>query len=235
LSRRRLSLDLMRLLSVQVGRRATYPTLDAADPADVFTSAIGKRAVTGPVHLGRLGLVGDEVVDTRVHGGPDQALLAYTADHFPLWRAEWGREEDLPPGSFGENLSVTGADETSVCVGDRWTIGAVVLEVTKPRSPCNTLASYQRRPDLITRVRDTGRSGWYLRVIVEGELEAGAVIERSARPYPELSVRRAALAMANRHREREEAMRLVHCAALAEDWRLRLAREGFRRQAGSES
>jgi MOSC domain-containing protein YiiM len=217
----------MRLVSVQVGRAATYPVLDAEDPGEVFTSAIGKRPVTGPVRLGQLGLAGDEVADTRVHGGPDQAVLAYASDHYPLWSAEWGRE-DLPPGSFGENLTVHGGDESSVCVGDRWTIGTVVLEVTKPRSPCIKLASYHRRPELIARVRETGRSGWYLRVIVEGELESGGAIECSARPYPELSVRRVALAMANRHRDRDEAMRLVGCSALAQDWRLRLAREGFR-------
>ena len=162
----------MRLLSLQVGRATAYPVPDRAEPGEVFTSAIGKRAVAGPVRLSRLGLAGDVVVDTRVHGGPDQAVLAYASAHYPAWQLEWGRT-DLPHGSFGENLTVEGADETTVCVGDRWRIGRAVLEVTKPRSPCNTLAWYQRRADLITRVRDTGRSGWYMRVITEGELEAG--------------------------------------------------------------
>ena len=162
----------------------------------MFTSAIGKRPLAGPVRVTRLGLAGDQVADTRVHGGPDQAVLAYASAHYPGWRAEWGRDH-LPP------------------------------------SPCIKLASYQRQPDLITRVRDTGRSGWDLRVIVEGDLEAGAAIERSARPYPELSVRRVAIAMANRHQDPDEALRLVHCTALAQDWRLRLAREGFRRRSGS--
>lgn len=222
----------MRLLSLQVGRPATYPLPDADDPGEVFTSAIGKRPVAGPVRLSRLGLAGDQVADTRVHGGPDQAVLAYASAHYPLWRREWGRA-DLPSGSFGENLTVDGAEEVTVCVGDRWAIGGCVLEVSKPRSPCNTLAWYQRREDLVKRVRDSGRSGWYLRVIVEGELEAGAPIELVARPYPDLSVRRTAVAMANRHRNRAEAMRLVQCDALAEDWRLRLAREGFLRSGGA--
>jgi MOSC domain-containing protein YiiM len=219
----------MRLLTLQVGRPRTHPIPDADDPArDVFTSAIDKQPVAGPVRLFALGLEGDQVADTRAHGGPDQAVLAYTASHYPLWRAEWGRTE-VPFGGFGENLTVGGADEDTVCLGDRWAIGDAVLEVTKPRSPCNRLAWYQRREDLISRVRATGRSGWYLRVVSEGTLEAGAPIELAARPHPELTVRRAALAMANRHQDRDEAMLLVHCPALAEDWRLRLAREGFRR------
>jgi MOSC domain-containing protein YiiM len=218
----------MRLLTLQVGRATTYPIPDGAEPGDVFTSAIGKRHVPGPIGLTRLSLAGDQVVDTRVHGGPDQAVLAYAAAHYPVWCLEWNRT-DVPHGSFGENLTVDGADEMTVCVGDRWRIGEAVLEVTKPRSPCNTLAWYQRRDDLITRVRATGRSGWYLRVIAEGDIEAGLPIERTARPCPEMNVRRAALAMANRHRNRAEALRLVQCDALAQDWRLRLTREGFLR------
>jgi MOSC domain-containing protein YiiM len=219
----------MRLLSLQVGRPRTHPIPDADDPVrDVFTSAIHKQPVAGPVRLSALGLEGDQVADTRAHGGLDQAVLAYAAAHYPLWRAEWGRPE-VPFGGFGENLTVGGADEDTVCLGDRWAIGNAVLEVTKPRSPCNRLAWYQRREDLISRVRATGRSGWYLRVVTEGVLEAGAAIELVARPHPELAVRRAALAMTNRHQDRDEAMLLVHCPALAEDWRLRLAREGFRR------
>lgn len=195
-------------------------------------TAIDKRPVQGRAYVAELGLQGDAQLDTKHHGGPFQAVYAYAEEDLDWWREHLQR--DLPPGSFGENLTVTGTSETSVCLGDRWTIGGVVLEVTKPRSPCNTLAAYQRRPELITRVRETGRSGWYLRVIVEGELEAGTVIEESARPCPDLSVRRAALAMANRHRDRDEAMRLVRCPALAQDWRLRLAREGFRRASENE-
>ena len=125
-----------------------------------------------------------------------------------------------------------GAEEVSVCVGDRWAIGDCLLEVAKLRSPCNNLAWYHGREDLVKRVRDSGRSGWYLRVIAEGDVVAGATIELVARPYPDLSVRRAAVAMTNRHRNRAEAMGLIQCDALAEDWRLRLAREGFLRSGG---
>ena len=224
----------MRLLSLQVGRVTAYPAPGGTEPGDVFTTAIAKRDVAGPVALTPLGLAGDEVADKRVHGGPDQAVLAYAAAHYPVWRREWGRAE-LPHGSFGENLTVEDADEMTVCVGDRWRIGRALLEITKPRSPCNTLAWYQRREDMITRVRDTGRSGWYMRVIEDGELEAGLPIERTARPYPEMNVRRAALAMANRHRDRSEAVRLARCDALAQDWRLRLAREGFHRSGDHDT
>lgn len=222
---------MMRLISVQIGQPTAYPIPDAGDSEDrEFTSGIGKRAVAGPVRLSTLGLDGDAVADRRNHGGPDQAVLAYAGAHYPRWRAEWGRS-DVSPGDFGENLTVDGTDDLTACLGDRWAIGDTVLEITKPRSPCNRLAWYQRRGDLIARVRATGRSGWYLRVIVAGTIEAGARIELVTRTHPELTVRRAANAMLNRQhgadRDRDEAMLLVRCEALAQDWRLRLAREGF--------
>lgn len=220
----------MRILSVRVGRPATHPVpVGEGEAPEFFRSAIAKAAVEGPVGLTSRGLAGDQVEDTRVHGGPDQAVLAYAAAHYAVWRAEWGRD-DVGYGGFGENLTVAGADEETVCLGDRWSVGDALLEVTKPRSPCNRLAWYRRREDLIQRVRATGRSGWYLRVLAEGSVQAGDRIELVGRPYPGLTVRRAALAMIGRSANREAAMALVQCNALAEDWRLRLAREGFRRE-----
>jgi MOSC domain-containing protein YiiM len=220
-------------MSVQVGRPALHPVPSSDDEDDageprVFRSAIAKRAVAGPVRLSPLGLDGDQVEDTRVHGGPEQALLAYAASHYPVWRAEWGRD-DVGPGGFGENLTVEGADETTVRIGDRWAIGTALVEVTKPRSPCNRLAWYRRREDLIQLVRATGRSGWYLRVLTRGVIEAGSEIRLVARGCEDMTVRRAALAMQHRTERRDEAIALARCPALAQDWRIRLAKEGFRR------
>jgi MOSC domain-containing protein YiiM len=224
----------LRIVSLRVGRPKTYVIPGAEDPAhEVFTSAIGKEPVAGPVWLDRHGLAGDEVADHRAHGGPEQAVLAYAASHYPRWCAEWGRAE-VPIGSFGENLTVAGADEESVCLGDQWAIGDALLEVSKPRSPCNRVAWHNRRDDLMRRIRATGRSGWYLRVLTPGALEVGAPVVLAARSHPELTVRLAAAAMANREREPREAIVLLNCPALAADWRYRLAKEGFRRDRLAE-
>ncbi len=130
----------MRLLSVQVGIPRTVGTPGALDPMQrEFTSAIWKEPVSGPVRAGGLGLAGDSVANTRVHGGPEQAVLMYAESHYPLWRAEWGRD-DLGPGGFGENLTVEGLVEDSVCIGDVLEIGEARLQVSQPRQPCATLA-----------------------------------------------------------------------------------------------
>ncbi len=216
----------MHLLSIQLGTPRTVGTPHAPDPMErAFTSAIWKEPVAGPVWAGVLGLRGDAVADTKVHGGPDQAILMYAGTHYPLWRAEWGRS-DVGPGAFGENLTVSGMTEESACIGDVLEIGEARLQVSHPRQPCGTLARRHQVRDMIAVVHRNGRSGWYLRVLQEGLLEAGQPIRLADRPHPEWSVRRAALAMRHRNDNHEEARGLARCDALSAGWRERLSNVG---------
>jgi MOSC domain-containing protein YiiM len=212
----------IRLVSVQTGTPRSVGTPDAEDPLErAFTSAIWKSPVTGPVFAGALGLAGDAVANTTVHGGVDQALLMYAASHYPLWEAELGRP--MSAGAFGENLTVRGLDEESACIGDVLAIGPVRLQVSQPRQPCATLARRHQVRDMIAIVRGNGRSGWYLRVLTEGALEAGQSIEVADRPNPAWPVRRAAIVMHARRQEPAAAADLARCLGLSEGWRSRLA------------
>jgi len=186
-----------------------------------FTSAIWKAPVKGPVFAGALGLAGDAVANTKVHGGADQALLMYAVSHYPVWESELGRP--MVPGAFGENLTVDGLDEDLVCIGDVLELGPVVLEVSQPRQPCATLARRHQIRDMIAIVRGNGRSGWYLRVLTEGTVEAGQSIAVADRPNPAWPVRRAAVVMQARGREPAAAAELAGCRGLSERWRARLA------------
>ena len=207
------------LVSIQVGTPQSYL---APDDGGAYLSAIDKRPVTGRVHVTTTGLAGDAVADRRSHGGPEQAMLAYAIEHYARWSTEG--LPDLGPGAFGENLTIRGTDEDHVAVGDRWAIGDAVVEVSKPRTPCNRLAWRHGDPGLIRRVHDTGRSGWYLRVLQAGWIEAGTAIALEARPHPAWTVRRVAQVMANRFSLREDAAELAQLPALAADWRYRLAK-----------
>jgi len=209
----------MRLVSVQTGQPRTFDR--AADGSPLprpWTSAIRKERVEGPLWAGADGLAGDQVADSRHHGGPWRALLMYSADHYPAWRAGWQRP-DLRPGAFGENLTVAAIAEDTACVGDVFRIGDTRVEVTSPRSPCQTLARHLGVPDVIRLVRETARSGWYLRVLTEGWVEAGMAVELLDRPYPQWTVQRAAAIRADRHRQPELAAMLAACPALAPGWR----------------
>jgi MOSC domain-containing protein YiiM len=207
------------LVSIQVG---TPQSRLAPDDGGAYLSAIDKGPVTGRVRLTTTGLAGDAVADRRAHGGPEQAMLAYAIEHYARWSTEG--LPNLGPGAFGENLTISGTDEDHVAVGDRWSIGEVVVEVSKPRTPCNRLAWRHGDPGLIRRVHDTGRSGWYLRVLQAGWIEAGAAIARVAHPHPAWTVRRVAQVMANRFSLREDAAELARLPELAADWRYRLAK-----------
>ena len=211
------------LISIQTGVPRTVGDPGATDRMERrFTSAIWKSPVTGPVQLRTLGLVGDAVANTKVHGGPEQAVLMYALSHYPAWQRELGRP--LEPGAFGENLSVDQLTEDTVCIGDVFEIGDARLQVSQPRQPCATLARRHQVQDMIALVLRNGRSGWYLRVLREGSLEAGQEVRLADRPHPEWSVRRAARAMVTRARDRMEAATLAACPALSPGWRATLAK-----------
>lgn len=159
------------LVSVNIG----LPTpLDTAKGR--VLSGIGKRPVPGRVAVHALGLEGDGQADLAVHGGPEKAVYAYPHEHYAAWNAELGSPADgegLPPGAFGENLTVAGALESTVRVGDTYRAGSALLQVTAPRSPCFKLVARMGRPDFAKRFLASGRTGFYLRVLAEGELGAG--------------------------------------------------------------
>jgi MOSC domain-containing protein YiiM len=140
-----------------------------------ITSGIAKRPVTAEfLWLDTLNLEGDAQADLEVHGGPDKAVYAYPSEHLPAWAAELG--EELGPAPFGENLSTAGATEDDVCIGDQWFWGDAVLQVCQPRTPCFKLTMHRGRGDMIRLFRQSGRSGWYLRVLQTGRVPVAGPI-----------------------------------------------------------
>ncbi len=127
-------------------------------------------------------LAGNQQADTKNHGKADQAVLMYSAAHYPLWRAELVRP-DIGPGGFGENFTVDGLDESTVCIGDVYQVGDAQIQVTGPRYPCVKISRRWGIAGLTERVGATGRTGWYCRVKREGEVEPGLSIMLVDRPY----------------------------------------------------
>jgi MOSC domain-containing protein YiiM len=134
-------------------------------------TAIDKQPVAGPVAVTVDGLDGDGVGNTKHHGGPDQAVYAYGSADYTWWAHELGRS--LPPGTFGENLTIDGLESGRLDIGDRLVVGKAVFEVTSPRIPCATLAGRMGDADFIRRFRDARRPGLYLRVLMGGHVAAG--------------------------------------------------------------
>ncbi len=136
-------------------------------------TGIFKRLQQGPVFVGETGLEGDVIVDLINHGGRDQAVYLYSREDYEWWQGEMGCE--IEPGSFGENLTISGLESAPVCVGDRYRIGDVLLEVTSPRIPCNTLAVRMGDPRFVKRFMAARRPGIYCRVLQTGPVAAGDI------------------------------------------------------------
>jgi MOSC domain-containing protein YiiM len=187
-------------------------------------SAIAKRPVLGDsVWLDWTNLSGDRQGDTRVHGGPDKAVYCYAAEHFDAWADELGRS--FGPASFGENLTLSGATEAQVDIGDVWRWGDAVVQVAQPRYPCFKLAMHTRAPDMEQRLVGSGRSGWYLRVLRPGEVPTHGDLSVEHRDPARLSVHDAHLAFSSddpRHVARIPS--LLELDALAESWKRMLRR-----------
>ncbi|HEY8491124.1 MAG TPA: MOSC domain-containing protein [Dehalococcoidia bacterium] len=214
------------LLAIQVGTPRQMGRDGAEDPMDrPWSSAIFKESVAGPVRLGRTNLEGDRQADGKNHGGPDKAVLLYAAAHYPAWREELGLPS-FPYGAFGENFTVAGLTEETVCIGDVYAVGQAVVQVSQPRQPCWKLAYRWRIKDLTARVERTGRTGWYARVLREGRVQAGDALTLLERPHPGWTVARATAVMRRRREEPETALALGSLPALAEAWRSVLTAAG---------
>lgn len=161
----------MRVLGVQIGRVAPLRVGDR-----VVASGIRKHAITGSVAVRSLGLDGDEQADPTVHGGRSKAVYAYPVEHYDFWREQkraLGLSDELPYGSFGENLTVSGVLEDELFVGDELRFRNCVLRVTEPRRPCFKFAAVFGHPQAARTMLDTGFSGFYLAVDVPGTIVAG--------------------------------------------------------------
>lgn len=176
------------VVSIQIGQVEQLGSEEAETVHEKpWTTAFFKRPIVGSIAVGPMGLDGDEVADRKNHGGLDKAVLCYSADHVGAWEAELP-DLNSEPGAFGENLTIRGLCEATVCIGDVWTNGEVQFEVSQPRQPCWKLGRRHRQSDLPKRVVKNGRSGWYVRVLTAGVIESGDRFELVERRHPDWTI-----------------------------------------------
>ena len=174
------------LVTVSVDMTGSIVSVNVAEPREIewlgrrATTSIWKEPVTGSVRVGRLNLSGDLQADPRFHGGADKAVYAYAREDYGWWADELGRP--LGDGTFGENLTLEAVDVTAAVVGERWEVGSALLEVTGPRTPCWKLGARMESVEFPVYFAAAGRPGAYLRVLTEGEVEAGVEVRVVGRP-----------------------------------------------------
>ncbi len=215
-----MSSQCIRLLSVNVARPRTVQIAGR----DVATG-IYKEPVEGLVRVSALNLAGDAQADLTVHGGADKAVYLYPWAHVLYWRKELGRE-DLGPGTFGENLTVQGLDETDTALGDELEIGTARFLVTRPRLPCYKLTHKLGIAEFDTQFLRSGRTGFYLRVLREGTLKAGDEVRRAGSSESERMTIAEFLRMIDAEvLTAEQVGQLQRLRSLSESWKHRLAQK----------
>ncbi|MBM7060738.1 MOSC domain-containing protein [Pseudomonas sp. UL073] len=187
-------------------------------------SAIAKTPRDAALAVSSSGLAGDEQGDLRVHGGIDKAIHHYPREHYAAWAAELGAHALLgTAGAFGENFSTSGWTEHDVCLGDRIRAGSALLEVSQGRMPCWKLNDRFGVPELALRVQQSGRTGWYYRVLENGVMRAGDVLQRLERPLPEWPLARLSAVLFSSTID-TELLRECLALPLAASWRRTLTR-----------
>jgi MOSC domain-containing protein YiiM len=212
-----------RVLSVSVGRPRDFDY--HGRPAK---SAIWKTPVAGRVAVRGVNLAGDDQADREAHGGPDKAVYAYAVEDARWWESEMGRP--FARGEFGENLTTKGIEVNDALVGERWEIGSTILEVSEPRVPCWRLGVRMNDPMFIRRFTQALRPGSYLRIVVEGAIEAGDEIRVVSKPDHDLSIRDVFRIYT---RDRDECARLISVPQMSDAWK-RWARDMLARAEGAK-
>jgi MOSC domain-containing protein YiiM len=215
----------MRLVSVNVSLPKLVDFRGQAVPTSIFKEPVGGRVL-----VRRLSLEGDHQADLRSHGGINKAVYAYPLEHYALWSGELGRA-DLRPGQFGENLTVEGLTEDAVRLGDVLRVGGALLQVTQPRYPCFKLGIKMGDPLFPRRFLSSGRTGFYLRVLREGEVGAGETVELVEQSEA-LTVRDLWHLVLVEKGNVEGARLALRCPTLAREWREPLEERLRQEEAG---
>lgn len=183
-----------------------------------WQSGMFKTEVDERIWLGETGLQGDEVADTKNHGGPEKAVFAYPIKHYDYWQKDL-QLDSIGVGAMGENLAVLDMDEFSVCIGDIYKFGDAVIQVSQPRRPCWKPARRFRIIDFALRIQDSGRTGWYFRVLQRGYVQPGTHLQLIERSNREWTIAACNEVMYIHKADLRLAEKLIACEPLAENWK----------------
>lgn len=207
-----------RVISIQVGLPQTLGKEGVTDFMDrPWTTGFLKMPTQGKIWLGLTNLNGDGQADLKHHGGTEKAVLAYAAEHYPSWQASL-QLSDFSYGAFGENFTIEGQTESSVCIGDIYQLGEAQIQISQPRQPCWKLSRRWHIRDLALQVQNNGKTGWYFRVLKAGYVEPNLSLLLCDRPHPQWSIARANQVMHHQFDDRETTLELARCPELAINW-----------------
>ena len=205
---------MLKLVSINI---AKPQTISFEEGKKKYCTGIFKMPVTEKIFLEEKGFQGDGVGDTRFHGGKDLAVCGYFINHYKFWESELNRE--LRPGSFGENLSLIGIDETKINVGNQYVLGEAEIEVSQPRQPCHKLNKVFNFQAMACKVQTTGFTGCYFRVIKTGWVKPDSEIIKIKNGEENISIETLNVLMFKEKKNINLLKKVVGLKALSIEWR----------------
>jgi len=206
--------SMLKLVSINIARPQK---INFDESKKQYRTGIFKKPVTEEVFLEENGFQGDGVGDTRFHGGKDLAVCGYFINHYKFWESELNRE--LRPGAFGENLSLTGIDETKINIGDQYSLGNAEIEVSQPRQPCHKLNKVFNLQAMACKVQTTGFTGCYFRVKKIGWVKPDSEIIKIKDGKENISIESINVLMFKEKKNMNLLRKVVKLEALSFEWR----------------
>ena len=209
-----------KIVSIQIGKVNSYGDKNSKEFLDKYwESAFFKGVADGKIWVGKTGLAGDEVADKVHHGGVEKAGFANSYENYGEWAKFLGLNS-IPFGALGENLTISGLHESSVCLGDIHKIGSVVLQVSQPRKPCWKIAARWSNKKFTNEIYTTGLTGWYYRVVEEGFVEAGDEVSVVSQDESKVSILDANMAFANPIKHRDILEKILAIPSIAPSYKI---------------
>ncbi|MBP3040710.1 MOSC domain-containing protein [Bacillaceae bacterium Marseille-Q3522] len=199
------------IISLSIGKPKTLQHQE-----EPFQSGIGKTVVK-EARLLREGFIGDDVANHKYHGGADRAVCLYCYEHYQKWEEEFNTK--LVPPAFGENICVQGALEKDIYIGDIFSLGDAIIQVTQGREPCSTISRFNGVKGILPRLIQTGYTGCFFRVIEEGVVSANSPLKLLNRNQEAVSVLRATQVMFFGRKNKQELETVLNVNELAADWK----------------
>ena len=189
-----------------------------------WTSAIRKSPTMDRILLSGENFEGDYQANRKYHGGPDKVVCGYCAAHYPGWQRIYG--SDFTFGAFGENITIEDLTEADLCIGDILQLGEAVVQVSQPRQPCANISKRWNAPKLPAQIQDTGKSGFYLRLIIPGTVGAGDTLTLLSRTNPQWDLLRCNRIMySDKAEDTADIRTLREVALLSAEWKRILGRK----------
>ncbi|WP_198029813.1 MOSC domain-containing protein [Bacillus sp. J33] len=182
-------------------------------------SGISKEKVENAL-LTKEGFIGDGVANTDFHGGPERAVCLYPYEHYEMWGKEF--KKVFSPPAFGENICVSNMLEKDVFIGDIFSLGDAAIQITQGRIPCSTISKYNGEDLLLSRIVETGYTGYFFRVLKEGKVASNSLMKLEERKQEKVTVLQANFTLFHDRKNRKAVEDLLEIQELAAVWKEKL-------------